>query len=232
MLGTLLNSHPQIKCFGELMRKTPRWMLEQGYRGALRILDKLDEYKDDQVRFSRPYDFINAVFATKPKILIKGFKLHTDQHPDFLELLLRDPEYTVIVLQRDNILAQYSSGKIAETTGQGNAPRGAEIKRARVEFNSVKFNRFVESVEENFKKVRALLAESGKKHFELKYAQLNDQDRLSELVLFLGADPTTELQAGTEKRNSSDILSRFVNPDDARRAIDEMGRPEWARESV
>lgn len=232
MLGTMLDSHPQIVCFGELMRKTPKWMLKQGYKGALKILEVLDEFKDDKVRFARPYDFVNAVFATEPRKPIRGFKLHIDQHPAFLEQLARDPEYAAVILQRENVLAQFSSGKIAEVTGQGTARKGDTIKKAKVKFSQREFGSFLKSVEKNYQWTRSLLAASAIPLFEIKYAQLKNQEKLRELVAFLGGDPEVSIEAATEKRNPSDILSRFVNPEEARQALVRMGHPEWADEQI
>ena len=61
LLVSMLNSHPQIKCFRELMRATPRGMKKQGYRGVFRILDKVDDvYKNDRYRFGHPFEFLGV----------------------------------------------------------------------------------------------------------------------------------------------------------------------------
>ena len=69
LLVSMLDDHPQIKCFGESMRITPQWMKEQGYRGVLEILGKVDKvYKDDRYRFAYPYEFVRTVFDTAPAL--------------------------------------------------------------------------------------------------------------------------------------------------------------------
>jgi len=233
MLTTVLDDHPQIACFGELMRRTPGWMREQGYRGALRVLEQVEQrFQDDRERFANPYEFVERVYslkwaAGKP---IVGFKLHVDQHPEFLHQLIADPEYALVILQRDNILAQYSSWLIAEKTGQGNARKGDHVKSATVRFGPTQFEGYVKRMQQHFGTVREAVEKAGKTPFEIGYAELNSNQRIGQLIEFLGADASMVPEAGTEKRNSSDILARFDNPEDTRQAIEKMGRPDWSHE--
>ena len=74
MLVSMIDSHPQIRCFGELMRVTPDWMKRDGYRGVLRMLEKVDPvYRDDTFRFAHSHDFVNAVFSLAPNRQLYGF---------------------------------------------------------------------------------------------------------------------------------------------------------------
>ena len=92
LLVSMLNSHPEIKCFGELMRATPRWMKKKGYRGVLTVLEKVDEaYRSDAHRFAQPGEFIEAVFDTVTNhFKLLGFKIHLKQHPSFLLDLIQN----------------------------------------------------------------------------------------------------------------------------------------------
>lgn len=231
MLVTMLDSHPEIKCFGELMRKTPGWMRKQGYRGALRILDKVDPvYRKDAYRFAHPYDFVEAAYATKPRASRHGFKIHIDQHREFLDALIQDPEYRIIVLRRENVLAQYSSWKISEVTGQGNAPKGTKVKTAQVDFSPRNFKSYLKRVDKDYELVWQRIRESGKSFFEIKYTELTDKERMRELAGFLEVDTSFPLEPGTEKRNPSDIVARFTNPEKVRETLSEIGHEEWGSE--
>lgn len=233
MLGSILDSHPQIACFGELMRRTPDWMLEKGYRGALKILEVTDpEFRDDNVRFARPYDFVNCAFSTQTKKNIKGFKLHVEQHPEFLEKLFGDPEYSFIHLQRENVLAQYSSWKIAQVTGQGNARKGTEIRRAKVLFKPTDFQKYLNRIEKDLSRITSMLSARDDSVFHIKYTQLMNDAKIREVIAFLGADDKAAVEVGTEKRNPSNILSRFENPEIVTSFLESIGRSDWSREQT
>lgn len=232
LLVSMLNSHPEIKCFGELMRATPRWMKKKGYKGALRVLEKVDEiFQDDRHRFAHPHEFIQAVFDTAPrKRKTYGFKLHLNQHPEYLTRLIQDPDWKLVVLERENKLAQFSSSKISEVTGQGNAPKGAEVKRATVAFNAREFEKFLERERKAWNKVRSEIAASGKEAFSLRYTDLLSKKSISNMLDFLEVDASFDLEPGTEKRNPSTILARFSNGEEAAAELEKMGLSKWSRE--
>ncbi len=233
MLVSMLDSHPQIRCFGELMRVTPDWMKRDGYRGVLRVLDQVDQiYKEDQYRFQHPYEFVRAAFATAPKRDCYGFKIHLAQHPEFLSELIQDREWQLVVLQRENKLAQFSSSKIAEVTGQGNAPKGTRIVRARVEFKNKEFGRFLSQERKQWERVWSDIQTSGKDYFYLRYVDLVSKSAIQKLFKFLGVDPGFDVEPGTEKRNPSDILDRFTNREDVARTLEQMEKTEWSREDL
>lgn len=231
MLVSMLDCHPEIKCFGELMRITPRWMKKKGYRGALRILDKVDPaFKKDSYRFSHRMEFIKTVFETERRKNMVGFKQHLDQQADFYNKLIKDPEWKIIVLQRENRLAQYSSKKIALETGQGNAPKGTKIIRTTVKFKSHEFKKFVKSREKEWDSVFNSLRDSSKPVFQIRYTDLLSEKTIHNMLEFLEVDTSVNIEPGTEKRNSSNILSRFNNQEEVLGTLEEMGSLEWRSE--
>jgi LPS sulfotransferase NodH len=230
MLVSLLDTHPEIDCFGELMRPTPDWMLRKGYRGALRNLEHVDpKYRDDAVRFANPWPFVEelvAKCATKP---IVGFKLMLMQHPQFMDELIADAGYAKILLHRANPLAAYSSGEIAKVTGQGTARKGMEVKRAKVTFEEDDFRRYLELRDRRYEDVRRRLAASGP-YLEVEYLELVAGDAVPRVVDFLSAKTSVELQPETIKRNSSNLLERFNNPDAVQTLLTALGTEHWAVE--
>jgi hypothetical protein len=229
----MLDSHPEIKCLGELMRPTPGWMKQDGYRGALRVLEKVDPvYKDDNYRFDHPYEFVQAVLETAPNRKVYGFKIHVDQHPIFLDQLIADPEWKIVVLERENMLAQYSSWKIAERTGQGNAPKGTKVVRAKVEFSAREFNKFINRKNKEWERFWSGLRTKGKEYFYIRYTDLLSKPVVQNMLGFLDVSPSVDLQPGTEKRNPWDILSRFSNPQEVATELEKMGHLHWTYENV
>ena len=233
MLVSMLDSHPEIKCFGELMRITPEWMKQKGYRGALRVLEKVPEhYKEARYRFDYPEAFVQEAFATAPNRSFYGFKLHINQHTEYMKRLIHDPKWKIVILQRENKLAQFSSSKIAEITGQGNAPKGTKIKQATAQFDSREFKSFLARMQKEWNRVWEEIDSAGRDYFYIPYTNLASQSALQNLFQFLGADPAFDVEAGTEKRNPSNILARFSNQEEAASALEEMGRTEWSEEKL
>jgi LPS sulfotransferase NodH len=231
MLRSLLNAHPEVTCFGELMRRTPRKMRNQGYRGALRALEHVDEkFRTDSVRFSHPRTFIDEVMAKLVTTPVAGFKLMLNQHPQFMSELIGDPTYAKILLYRANHLASYSSEKIARATGQGALRTGMDVKRAKVRFRKGEFRRFLKTRAQQFEDVREQLAAAGGNYLEIEYLELVEGNGVSQVLEFLGADPAHDVKPKTVRRNPSNLLERFDNPDDVLKELAAMGAERWAIE--
>jgi hypothetical protein len=231
MLVSLLNRHPEIDCFGELMRATPDWMRRDGYRGTLRSLKHVDpKYRDDAVRFASPRLFVDELMARRATRPIVGFKLMLTQHPQFMDELIADYEYAKILLYRANPLAAYSSGKIASMTGQGTAREGMEIRRAKVTFLEDDFRRYLELRDRLYKDVRQRLTASGP-YVEVEYLELANGTAAPRVIGFLRADISVKLQPRTIKRNSSNLLERFKNPDKVQATLAAMDAEHWALET-
>ena len=232
MLVGMLNRHPQIKCLGELMRPTPEWMLRTGYKAVLTVLENVDpKFKDDIYRLSNAESFVREVFSLFPGNSNYGFKLHLDQNRRYLDRLIANPEWRIVLLRRENILAQYSSQKIAMVTGQGAAKKGSKIKKATVLFDASEFKSFLAERQKRWDEVRRRLDESGKTFFTIYYTQLLSKKFKAGLLQYLTADPQVDLEPGSEKRNPSNILTRFSNRREAERELDAMSLMQWSEES-
>jgi hypothetical protein len=231
MLVSLLKAHPEVTCFGELMRRTPTKMRKQGYRGALRALEHVDpKFQTDSVRFADPHSFVDEVIAKLATTPIAGFKLMLNQHPRFMSELIDDPAYAKILLYRANHLASFSSEKIARTTGQGAAREGEDVKRAKVRFRKGEFRRFLRKREEQLEDVRRQLAGAGGGRFEIEYLELVEGDGVTRVLDFLGAQSDCDVKPRTIRRNPSNLLERFDNPDDVLKELASMGAEHWAIE--
>jgi hypothetical protein len=233
MLRSVLDAHPEVTCFGELMLKTPRDMSQQGYRGTLRILERVDpKFRRDSVRFAHPRAFVDEVMAKLATTPVAGFKLMLNQHPQFMRELIGDPTYTKIFLYRANHLASYSSHKIAKATGQGAASIRMKVKRAKVTFFKGEFRRFVNRRERLLTSARGQLAKTGENYLEIEYLELVNGDGISDVLNFLGVDPTYEVKARTLRRNPSNLLERFNNPEEVQKALTDMGIEHWSTEQL
>ena len=211
-----------------------RFLSRKGkHKKLLRLLDQLDPaYKNAKIRFSNPDDYIDAVFSTEPTKQIIGFKLHIEQYPDFLERIISESNYKIILLERENILAQYSSWLIAKTTGQHHVKTGSHAPRVKVKFRPRSFQHYKARIENDYSQIKSLLNKNNRENFYIRYTELTDVNKIDDLIKYLGASVSNDIHPDTRKWNTSEILDRFVNPVDARKTLIQMDRPEWAIEEM
>lgn len=223
-----LSSHPSIQCFGELLRKN-----NKDLAGALRVVHNIDPiYKDEAYRFEHTREFIDSVYALETKKPIVGFKLMLQQHPEFMDEILRDPSYSKIVLHRHNIMAVYSSQKIAHATGQGIVGRFGTVKSAKIDFKENQFMSFWKRHNRFYADLRDTLSEYGEPFLDVEYRSLVTGEGLSAMFRFLGVDPDVCLQIHTKKRNPSNILKRFNNPEKVKKFLKANDLDHWLRETL
>ncbi|MEM1209968.1 MAG: sulfotransferase [Planctomycetota bacterium] len=233
MLVHILREHPAVRCFGELLRKTPKWMLLKGYKGQLRILEELDpKWRKDRHRLAHPEAFRDVAYATDPGYDWYGFKLHLDQHDGYLARAVARPEERLILLRRENLLAQFSSELIAKATGQGsaNTSNADGVKKARVPFRPGDFDKHVRQSNKRWDGLQRAIRDAGRDSVYLTYLDATAGDGVSRTLDYLGLDPVAGLSSNTVKRNPSRIVDRFTNADAVLAHLDKIGRPEWAEE--
>lgn len=231
MLVSALNSHPEICCHGELFRRIRR---ERSLlKGALKVLKKIDPaFSDDEQRFTRPAEYIDAVYALSGDSLTKGFKLMLLQHPEYCDTLIDDAAVRKIVLHRDNLLACYSSDRIAKVTGQGAAGRFAKVVTAKVPFKADQFERYIAKRRSAYDQVYRRLDAAGQTYLDVEYLDLVNGKGLSRVRDFLGVSPDHDLEVVTQKRNPSSLLDRFENPDVVDSYLRDHGLEHWRVEDV
>ncbi|PKQ06457.1 MAG: hypothetical protein CVT72_06565 [Alphaproteobacteria bacterium HGW-Alphaproteobacteria-11] len=211
MVVNALNSHPEIRCHGELMQKG-----NEDLKGALKVVREIDPvFADEAYRHSNPYQFIDSVFALGSEARFQGFKLMLRDNAALLPAIVEDATYAKVLLYRDNVLAAYSSHKIAQVTGQGIVWRFEEVKTAKVPFDGDEFQKFKLRWDKAFAEARRLLAASGQAFLEIEYREASTDAGRRRILEFIGANPEAEIKVRTKKRSASEILDRFTNPGDA-----------------
>jgi hypothetical protein len=230
MYVQILNSHPHIVCHGELLRKK-----NVGMRGALKVLKYIDKrFLSEQHRQENPYELVESIFQLAgEEIRSVGFKLMLGQHRLFRDQLIADPAFLKILLHRHNILAVYSSDKIAKITGQGVVGRFKKVKKAKAKFDEKEFMKFWRRRLKQYALVQELAIRFSQPLLEVEYLSLVKGDGVDATVRFLGQDPSIgELKAHTKKRNPSSILDRFTNPKAVEKFIEKNDLEHWRYEKL
>jgi hypothetical protein len=225
-LVNLLGSHPEIHCCGEIFNPDGinlRWPENMGGRRAGReIVSELKE-----LRPRDPQAFLQSVFAIEFGATAVGFKIFPGHNPQMFERILDDRDIAKIVHSRDNGLARYASLRAARTTRD--FVSGAE--KPLVAFKAKQFAPFHLEHATFFDEIERRIAARGQRLHRSHFEELSDPTRLIALLEFLGVAPELPpLPQPPANRGSSDVLSRFSNPEAAEAYLREHNLMHWARE--
>ncbi len=221
-LVKLLDSHDRITCHGEIFRI--------GFDPVRRIGASLEEFRDIELRRREPEQYVNAIRALAPEQSEAfGFKAFPNQVRP-IKTYFANPDLMIIRLVRSNLLATYSSGKIAKLTGQGVVKTHQEARRATIPFDEADFRRFLRSQARQDSWVEEILSSIEEDRiFHLSYTELGNEDALARLQTFIGVTPAT-LLSDMKKRNPSQIIERFDNPAAVSEFLEREQLTDWTSE--
>ena len=165
-----------------------------------------------------------------------GFKLMLNANARVLEHL-QQREVPVIHVRRENALARFSSSVIAGETGrrvvlreagghQRQSSAGQTAQRVKVRFDADLFQEhwlWCKGMEKRLCGARNILV--------TEYNDIGSSDWSDRVCRYLGVAPRC-LSASTIKLNSSDILSRFSNPEEVEKYLASIGRLDWVEEGT
>jgi LPS sulfotransferase NodH len=207
-LVSLLDSHPEIQCLGELLRPP-------GSKRVPLIVNKLDrKFADDEYRHHNYREYLQAAFALSPDKKAHGFKLMLGHNATVLNEVIADPKWRIIFLRRDNELATYASHKIANATGQSLVRGSGKVVSFKPKFDKEEFNAFAQRRINKRRKVTEMLCSAERGYIDVEYKQLYEPETHRRILEYLDVDPNVGLVANTVKRGCSDILHRFSNADE------------------
>jgi len=216
----LLNLTPGVLCHYELFH------------------DDMIQYRDGDVtdadavaaRNAEPTAFLRRTIeeARREGWRAFGFKQLGHMSHEVTEEMVGDREMRLIRLVRSNLLAQYSSERMAQKTDDWMRRKGAERRSTKITFDVVDFEDW-EARQRLFTQTWAeLLARSGREALFLDYTRLFHRDTPKELSAYLGFRVRDPEDVDLLRQNDDDILSRFDDPDAVRAYLDERGLSHWA----
>ncbi|MGM0743331.1 MAG: hypothetical protein ACQEVT_17350 [Pseudomonadota bacterium] len=219
---SLLKSHPQIACFGEVFR--------DGYRVTDLIGEELAQFVPIETRTDDPNRFLDDLEDfVAPEARTLGFKVFPKQFLPVTQIASR-PEMQIIRLVRPNLLATYSSSRIAAMTGQGAVRVGEEVRHVKLDFDAEDFERFIKAQGKWDEDVnRALEVIPEERVFRMFYSEFGQERVLEKLLGFLGVE-ATPMTSNAVKRNPSQIVERFNNPSVVMKYLERHNLTSWAEE--
>jgi hypothetical protein len=226
MLVSALNSHARVQCYGEFFRKK-----NKPFKGVLKKVAMQDErYEDKEYQMSHWQDFLETVYQVSDPVDAIGFKLMLSQHEEARHTLIADSQYRKILLKRENVLAVYSSNKIAKETGQGSAGQGDEVKTAQVMFIPEEFDKYCAKYEHMYQLAEDELHDRGQLFLKVTYADICKPEGIENVLGFIGVDKSLPWEPRTKKRNSPLLAERFSNPEEVIAYMENLGKSHWLQE--
>jgi LPS sulfotransferase NodH len=184
------------------------------------------------LRANDPEAFLEFVFQQsfgRPHV---GFKIFGGQHDVMLDKIIRTTAIRKIVLYRRNVLANYASLLSARATGRfGLRDRTVAEARPLIQFKEKPFLRFHNKYQEFYSNVTAQIGAAAQEFLFYCYEDVANSKLFANLLRFVGSETNQAEEKPREREDATDVLSRFSNPDDARRFIEEHGLVHWQSEA-
>ena len=225
-LVRLLRSHPGVVSHGELFH--PR---------AIYYADRAARMDAEAVaaRDADPVGFLEALQAAAPPGVPVGFKIFPNHSATIFDYVRSRPELGRIVLRRSNLLAQYSSERIAERTGRFTLARGSR-PTIRITFDEQDFLRYAERVTGEGEALERTARGTGAHGADPPRVLVLEYRELFAAgieVLLTGWLAVRRLPLRAEhlvRQNTGRITERFEDPPAVQDFLERYGRPEWALE--
>lgn len=227
MVSQRLNTHPEVIFYNEVFHRQHVIFHDNRLNGDQSLLAARD---------TKPAAFVSQMWAGayEAKEALQGvrsigFKLFLNHNAEALKYVVNS-DAKLIFLRRRNPLSRFSSFKIATATGEWKSTVMSKPKKT-VQFHAAEFRAYIQ----NFTSLETLFEMVANRwnrpFFDLWYEDLVKQPQVwNDMCKYIGY-PGDEFGASPiVKQNSSDVLSRFSNPDDVRDYVSQVGKYEWLSE--
>lgn len=200
-LQSLLDSHPRVRCFGELFSdrappEQPAFVHSEIGDPASFLRDLFEPLEEPVVGFKLPMNSIRA-------------------HPEAAWMVGEDEEMRIVRLSRRNLLAQLVSRRLQAGTGVSHSIQG-DYGGARVRIEPERCRTALERMEEDERELDRIAGD--RVCFRIAYEDLGRTERLDELQRFLGVEPEP-LRSWFEKLRRRPLSEAIENWDSIRRAL-------------
>jgi hypothetical protein len=228
-LRTLLSSHPEVVCHGEIL-DPDKWANHFERLRAL-VGDELGpEATAERFRPDNWRRLVGLLPRLQPEKPVVGFKHMINIEEVALAEIVAEPSMPKILIWRDNLLASFSSALINRERGRAHVRTGDPIEAKRVRFDPAIFARYVAKRDRAFELCRRALEGAAAPFVVIEYRDLGRATALEAICATIGVDRERLGASSLAKQNSDDILSRFSEPDRVAQSLEALGRPDWAFE--
>ncbi len=225
-LMTLLRTHPQVFCTGELFN--PKAVVEA---------DGVRDESFEAVIEGRDYDpegFVTRFFDRPhaPKVAVAGFKFMLGHNIRAFHALAADPDLILIHVWRENRLAQISSlMKAAQTNRWAQSKADAHVD-AKIHSNPRQISKRWHEYEMTDFLFKSWLQQQPHQKISLEYKELFAPEFNRRICDFLEVAQDEKMKSGLVKQGSNTILDRFQDPVPIRSYFTRLGLAHWLEEEL
>jgi len=189
-----------------------------------KIHSGLEGHPDTSVRRRDPVGFLQTMmdlaYEQKGQSSIIGFKLFFDHNRAITRFLI-DQKIPIVLLERENKLAQYSSLKIAKKTGKWHSKQKLskpqeeknKLEGKKVSFSLLEFVAFSARSQFRFQGFISKIKKQHAPYLHVTYESMFNEKNWLQILQFLSIQvEATKADSTLEKQNSEPLLERFSNP--------------------
>lgn len=227
-LTEMLRAHPDILCHGEVFHRKNVWVYWPKRDLTEQVRSELYE-----LRCSNPEALLSRVFSASYGRQCVGFKIFPGQCDVVLDKVIGDRSVRKVVLFRRNVLANFASAVAAGRTGSWSTKEDVG-PTPKIPFRVERFVTFHDEYIAAYRVVINKLNDRCEAYHLVHYEDINDPVFYASLINFIGARPDSRSAPGRKqlrKQSSSDILSRFSNPEDVEEFLRRRRLLHWIHEA-
>jgi hypothetical protein len=228
MVARQLAKHAKIKFVGSIFSEQGWLGIGKSYRELQKGLQP--EWEDISYRIAHHRRLLAKWFDTGGAAQCVGLKHHLSGAPEVTETLISDAQVSTILLTRANLLACYSSDKLARA-GKTASETANGHDAWKVSFDPGEFKTYVERRQRLYNRWQSKIVARPGPWLELEYIEARQRSGIERIINFIGLDPNDLEGAYTPKRNSDNVISRFENTDRVARYLEENGLQAWGSEN-
>jgi len=221
-LVSVLAQHPDIESHNELFHERTIFTSQ----GAINDEDVIKR-RDKAVV---PYLQKTLKQSDKP---VRGFKHLLFNNQEIIEYVMNGA-FHLILLERENILAQYSSFKIALNTKQWTVFSGdGVVKPSPLVWDVADFEAYRKQYTNTYDSLKTQTDKRKYPAHHVYYTDLLAQKAQDAIFTFLEVHPVSvDDSILPRKQNTKQIIDRFEQPDVVRDHLKAINYPQWETESV
>jgi len=223
-LCEILGRHPDVACHQEIFHP---YEVQASLPRNADIMDRARRDADPAAFLDQFLDFAETCFRGRA---CHGFKVLLDsgQLAAATRIVCPSPRLGKIVLRRDNLLACYTSLRLAVETGvwQRTGDTPPDTGGDRLVFERKRFLAFAGQQLTAHAAIMASLLRSGHRVLALEYRETLTPQGFDQIWRFLGVPPRVD-EGSLLKVNARPPLECYGNPDEVRETMLNLGRADW-----
>ena len=183
-------------------------------------------------RDAQPIAYLRRVMS-ECQTPVFGFKHLLFNSEAIIEYVTKG-DYHVIILERANILAHYSSMQIAHQTGQWTLYKEqAAVAGSKLVWDEAEFEVYRQEYVEAYAELHERAVKHGAPCLVLEYVDLFSRTTLSRIFNFLGVSDDVNIKLDViRKQNTAQITQRYTEPDIVYAYLECIGKLGWVEETI